>query len=125
VGPKFDAPLLPLPMTLPRECAKLLRWQEETMAVPNKAREFLDLFAFASVHEDQPYQPAQRSKALDELVRRCAEMANSEGISRQQMEAEVGDLDEYFRRVIDQKNVEERQRLAEDAIADRRASNIT
>jgi hypothetical protein len=60
-----------------------------------------------------------------EVAKQGGGWRRDEGISREQLEAEVGDLNEYFRSVIDQKNVEEKQRLTDDAIADRRAKATT
>ena len=87
----------------------------------SKASEFVNLFVFASVHEDVKYQARQGRVAMDELVRRCLDMAKSEGITPEQIHAEVGDLAEYFRAVIDGKNEDEAARLAADAAADRKA----
>lgn len=85
-----------------------------------RAREHLDLFVTASVHEDGPYQIAQGRAAVEELVRRCVEMGAEDGITREEMEAEVGDLAAYFRATIARKNTSEAKRLADDAIADRK-----
>ena len=87
----------------------------------SKASEFVELFVFASVHADLKYQTRQGRVAIDELVRRCLDMAKGEGVTPEQIRAEVGDLAEYFRAVIDGKNVDEAARLAADSIADREA----
>ena len=87
----------------------------------SKASEFVELFVFASVHEDLKYQARQGRVAIDELVRRCLDIAKGEGITPEQIHAEVGDLAEYFRAVIDGKNVAEAARLAAEAGANRKA----
>jgi hypothetical protein len=87
----------------------------------SKAREFVELFTFASVHEDARYRARQGRVELDDLVRRCVDMAKHEGITEEQMTVEVGDLTTYFRAVIDGKNVAEAARLAADADADRKS----
>lgn len=87
----------------------------------SKASEFVELFAFASVHEDAKYGVKQGRVAVDELVRRCVDIAKDQDITEEQMTDEVGDLATYFRAVIDGKNVAEAERLAADAVADRKA----
>ena len=87
----------------------------------SKASEFVELFAFASVHEDGRYRARQGRLEVGDLVRRCLDMAKNEDITEAQMTDQVGDLATCFRAVIDGKNVADAARLAADAIADRKA----
>lgn len=83
--------------------------------MPVRARDIVDFFVLVSVHADNPYQPPQGPQAIEELVRRCLAMAQDQGISRQQLEAGVGNLGDYFRAFIDRKNADAIQRNADGA----------
>ena len=87
--------------------------------MPSKAAELVELFVSVSVHEDGRYSVAQGRMAIDELIRRCLEMGAEDGITREQIEADVGDLYAYFRGIIDSKNVVAKARLEREEAADR------
>jgi hypothetical protein len=62
-----------------------------------KAREFIDFWIENSVHAAEEYGAAGAEQGSQELARRCVEMAASQGLSRADLENEVGDLVTYLR----------------------------
>lgn len=63
----------------------------------SKAKDFLDFWIQNSVHATEQYGTVGASQDITELLNRCIEMAASEGVTRQDIEAEVGNLDTYLR----------------------------
>jgi hypothetical protein len=89
-----------------------LSGQAETIRcnLATKAREFVEFFVKNAVHEDEQLRPRQGVSAIDQLVHRCLTMAETQGIPKADIEAEFGDLSDYFRSVIDEKNADEKAR---------------
>ncbi len=74
------------------------------------AREFIDFWIENSVHAAEPHGSAGSEQGVSELVRRCIDMADSQGITREQLEAEVGDLGTYIRGKLQSANDAEQDR---------------
>ncbi|QHO75982.1 hypothetical protein ACH79_28610 [Bradyrhizobium sp. CCBAU 051011] len=62
-----------------------------------KAREFIDFWIENSVHAAEPLRTAGASQDVAELTRRCIDAAKGQGISENDMQAEIGDVAEYIR----------------------------
>ena len=63
----------------------------------SKVREFIDYWVENSVHAAEQYRTIGASQDITELTRRCIEAASAQGISEDDMKAEVGDLTGYLR----------------------------
>lgn len=63
----------------------------------SKVREFIDFWVENTVHATDRYRSPGRSQDVTELTRRCIEAAGGQGISEDDMKAEVGDLTGYLR----------------------------
>jgi hypothetical protein len=61
-----------------------------------KAREFIDFWVENSVHAAEQYRTPGASQDVEELARRCMEMAKGQGITEKAMRDEVGDVAEYI-----------------------------
>lgn len=61
-----------------------------------QAREFIDFWIENSVHASEQSGEQGAEQNADTLAERCSEMAESLGISRTDLEAEVGDLVAYI-----------------------------
>jgi shikimate kinase len=83
--------------------------QELEKLLPS-AREFIDFWVENSVHSAEQYGTTGSPQNTTELVRRCVEMAESEGINRTELEAEVGDLREFISGKVLEANQDETSR---------------
>jgi hypothetical protein len=61
-----------------------------------KANEFIDFWTRISVHSAEQYEVPNGEQGVTELTRRCVAMAESVGLSKEELEAEVGDLTTYI-----------------------------
>jgi hypothetical protein len=71
------------------------------------AREFIDFWILNSVHAAELQGAAQD---VTELARRCVDMAQDQGLSKEDLESEVGDLAVYIRAKLRTANQAERDR---------------
>lgn len=62
----------------------------------SKIREFAEFWAQNSVQPAEHFGLPGASQDVAELVARCVDMASAEGFSRDELEAEVGDLHDYI-----------------------------
>ncbi len=67
-----------------------------------KAREFIEFWIENSVHAGDGAHGA--SQDVTELTRRCLEMAEDQGISEQDINAEIGNLAEFLGRKLEAAN---------------------
>lgn len=67
--------------------------------VSQKARNFIGSWAVTNVHAGG-YKPAGDFAQAAELADTCARLAAAQDISREDLEAEVGDLDEHMRKAL-------------------------
>ena len=75
-----------------------------------KAREFIDFWIQNSVHAAEQYGAAGGEQNARVLVDRCLKMAESQGLSQADIEAEVGDLAEYIKSKSQRANQTEKAR---------------
>ena len=61
-----------------------------------KASEFIDFWTRISVHSAEQYEVPNGEQGVAELARRCVAMAETVGLSKEDLEAEVGDLVTYI-----------------------------
>jgi hypothetical protein len=61
------------------------------------AREFIDFWIENSIHAAEQDGDAGATQDVDELVRRCVDMARAQGLTEAAMQAEVGDIGAYIR----------------------------
>jgi hypothetical protein len=61
-----------------------------------KANEFIDFWTRISVHSAEQYEVPNGEQGVAELARRCVAMAETVGLSKEELEAEVGDLVTYI-----------------------------
>jgi hypothetical protein len=76
----------------------------------SKAREFIDFWIENSVHATEEHGGAGSEQSAAVLAERCVEMAGSIGITRQELDAEVGDLVTYLHTQVKAANQRERDR---------------
>ena len=77
-------------------------------------REFVDFWLTNSVHADEQMVGRRGREDIVKLADRFAVAANCQGFTRQQIEAEIGDIYAYIRARIDSENVHETARLRLD-----------
>lgn len=75
------------------------------------AREYIDFWIENSVHAIEQLGTPGASQDVAELVRRLVEGAQGQGITEQNMQAEVGDLNDYIRTKLKLANKTEIDRL--------------
>jgi len=75
------------------------------------AREYIDFWIENSVHAIEHFGAPGASQDVTELVRRLVEGAQGQGITEQNMQAEVGDLNDYIRTRLKSVNKTENDRL--------------
>jgi hypothetical protein len=63
----------------------------------NKPREFIDFWIENSVHAGERYLNIGASQDVAELARRLVESAQGQGISKSDLETEIGDISDYIR----------------------------
>jgi hypothetical protein len=61
------------------------------------AREFIDFWVENSVHAAEQYNAPGGEQGVTVLTHRCIAMAASQGLSKADLEKEVGDLTAYIR----------------------------
>jgi hypothetical protein len=66
------------------------------MTMDAKVRDFVDFWIENSVHAAEQDGDSGATQNVDELVRRCLEMAKGEGITEAEMQAEIGDIAAYI-----------------------------
>ena len=69
-----------------------------------KAKEFLDFWVENSVHAGEQYACLGGRVHLRNLVERCVDMAETQGICERDLVNEVGDLSGYIRELLAQAN---------------------
>jgi hypothetical protein len=77
-------------------------------------REFVDFWLTNSVHADEQMVGRRGREDILKLADRFAVAANGQGFTRQQIEAEIGDIYAFIRARIDSENVHETTRLRLD-----------
>jgi hypothetical protein len=77
-------------------------------------REFVDFWLTNSVHADEQMVGRRGREDILKLADRFAVAANCQGFTKQQIEAEIGDIYAYIRARIDSENVHETARLRLD-----------
>jgi hypothetical protein len=75
------------------------------------AREFIDFWIENSIHAAEHDGDAGATQNVDELVRRCVDMANAQGFTEAEMRTEVGDIGAYIREKLTAANRTEHDRL--------------
>jgi len=60
-------------------------------------REFIDFWIENSIHAAEQDGDTGATQNVDELVRRCVDMAKGQGITEAEMQAEVGDIAAHIR----------------------------
>jgi hypothetical protein len=75
------------------------------------AREFVDFWFTNSVHPDEQLSARRRRGSVQELADKLVVAASGQGLTREQVEAEIGDIYAYIRTGIDFQNVTETARL--------------
>lgn len=73
-------------------------------------REFIDFWVENSVHATEQSGATGAEQHVPELVRRLVEMAESEGLTQNQLESQVGDLPAYLREKLERANEVEKDR---------------
>jgi hypothetical protein len=63
----------------------------------SKAREFIDFWIENSIHAAEQYRVAGASQDVAELTHRMVEAAGGQGISEDDLRAEIGDIADYIR----------------------------
>ena len=76
----------------------------------SNAREFLDFWIENSVHASEEFRSPGASQQVDELLRRCVRAAEAQGVSKADMEAEVGNLADYIGEKLEAANKTESNR---------------
>jgi hypothetical protein len=76
----------------------------------SKVREFIDYWIKNSVHAAEQYGTPGASQRASELAERCVEMAASQGLSRADLESEVGNLEDYIGAELERANQDEKAR---------------
>jgi hypothetical protein len=74
------------------------------------AREFIDFWVENSVHAAEQYGAPGGEQGATALAHRCIEMAVSQGLSKADLEKEVGDLAAYIREKLALANKRETDR---------------
>ncbi|MCK1489176.1 hypothetical protein IVB14_01700 [Bradyrhizobium sp. 180] len=62
-----------------------------------EARHFIEFWVENSVHAAEPYGAIGAEQNVAELARRCIQMAAEQGISEQELTAEIGDVIEFIK----------------------------
>jgi len=77
-------------------------------------REFVDFWFTNSVHPDEQLSARRRREGVQGLADRLVIAANGQGLTQEQIEAEIGDIYAYIRVSIHSQNVIETARLKLD-----------
>jgi hypothetical protein len=73
-------------------------------------REFIDFWIENSIHAAEHGGDAGATQNVDELVRRCVDMAADQGFTEAELRAEVGDIEAYIRTHLQAANKTEHDR---------------
>jgi hypothetical protein len=73
-------------------------------------REFIDFWIENSIHAAAHDGTVGATQDVDELVRRCIDMAQGQGITEAALQAEVGDIAAYIRKTLKTVNKTEQDR---------------
>jgi hypothetical protein len=73
-------------------------------------REFIDFWIENSIHAAERDGTTGATQSVDELVRRCVDMAKDQGFTEAEMQAEVGDIAAHIREQLKAANSSERGR---------------
>jgi hypothetical protein len=73
-------------------------------------REFIDFWIENSIHAAEREGNAGATQNVDELVRRCVDMAKDQGFTEEEMRAEVGDIAAHIRAQLEAANTSESDR---------------
>jgi hypothetical protein len=73
-------------------------------------REFIDFWIENSIHAAEHGGDAGATQNVDELVRRCVDMAASQGLTEAELRAEVGDIEAVIRTHLQAANETEHHR---------------
>ncbi|WP_407158033.1 hypothetical protein [Bradyrhizobium sp. STM 3557] len=74
-------------------------------------REFVDFWLENCVHADEEFGPRRGRQAVEQLVHNLIRAADDQGITKAQIEAELGSPYDVIRARIDEKNRDEASRL--------------
>lgn len=78
------------------------------------ASDFADFWITNSVHSDEQMSHRRGREDVQKLADRLVVAANYQGFTKEQMEAEIGDLFSYIRERVDSQNIGETKRLRLD-----------
>ena len=78
------------------------------------AKEFVEFWLHNSVHADEQFAPRRGREAVQHLVDGLIGAAEAQGFTKEQTEAEIGDIYEYIRASIDRQNASEHTRLGKE-----------
>jgi hypothetical protein len=73
-------------------------------------REFIDFWIENSIHAAEHGGDAGATQNVDELARRCVDMAADQGFTEAELRAEVGDIEAYIRTHLQAANKTEHDR---------------
>ncbi|HWL20602.1 MAG TPA: hypothetical protein VNS33_13095 [Bradyrhizobium sp.] len=73
-------------------------------------REFIDFWIENSIHAAERDGTTGATQSVDELVRRCVDMAKDQGFTEAEMQAEVGDIAAHIREQLKAANTGEHGR---------------
>jgi len=91
---------------------RIIAASESTMTA---ARVFVDFWLENSVHPDEQLVARRRREAVQALAERMIGAAKDQGFTRDQIEAEIGDVYAYIRASIDTQNACETTRIKIDS----------
>jgi hypothetical protein len=78
------------------------------------AREFVDFWFTNCVHPDEQLSARRRREGVQGLADKLVIAANGQGLTQEQIEAEIGDIYAYIRAGINSQNTSEAARLKLD-----------
>jgi hypothetical protein len=78
------------------------------------ANEFIEFWLKVSIHADEQYGARRGRPAVQALADRLVAAAEEQGFTREQIEAEIGNIYDFIRASIDQQNENETARLKRD-----------
>jgi hypothetical protein len=73
-------------------------------------KEFIEFWLENSVHADESRGARRDGRAVQELADRCLAAAKEQGFSEDQITAEIGDIYEHIRGLIDKLNTDQDNR---------------
>lgn len=75
-----------------------------------KVRDFIDFWIENSVHAGEQYGAQGGSQIARDLADRCVEMADAQGISKDEIEKEIGDIPAFIKNKLGSANLKEDER---------------